>query len=235
MGEKPGSMYREVDSQAYTRKEYIDGVPGLRLTQFELGNKQGDFECVMHLVADEKCQIRHGALEAARVAANRALVKNCGSLGYHIKVRVYPHHVIRHNKQAAGAGADRISSGMRNSFGKPVGAAARIDVGQQVFTVRTHWQFYDVAQESLRRAYMKLPVPCSREVEGEVPKNIAELMKGATAIGSTEIEEEEEEEEEEVEEVELEEGEEPEAEDEEGEAEVEEGGEDEPHSTEHSL
>jgi large subunit ribosomal protein L10e len=234
MGEHPGSMYREVEGQAYTRKEYIDGVPGLRLTQFELGNKQGDFECVMHLVADEKCQIQHGALEAARVAANRALVKNCGSLGYHIKVRVYPHHVIRHNKQAAGAGADRISSGMRNSFGKPVGAAARIDVGQPIFTVRTHWQFYDVAQESLRRAYMKLPTPCSREVEGEVPKNIEELMKGATAIGSTEIEvEEEEDEEEEAEEAEeLEEGEaEAEGEAEGDEEEAEEG----PHETEHSL
>jgi large subunit ribosomal protein L10e len=235
MGEQPGSMYREVNSQAYTRKEYIDGVPGLRLTQFELGNKQGDFDAVLHLKAGEKCQIRHGALEAARVAANRALVKNCGSLGYHIKVRVYPHHVVRHNKQAAGAGADRISSGMRNSFGKPVGAAARIDVGQPIITVRTHWQFYDVAKESLRRAYMKLPIPCDREVKGEVPKNIEEMMKGATAIGSTELEEEEEEEEleeEEAEEAEVLE----EAEDEEAEADdAEEEGEEGPHETEHSL
>jgi hypothetical protein len=81
---------------------------------------------------------------------------------------------------------------------------------------------------------MKLPGPCSREVEGEVPKNIEELMKGATAIGSTEIEvEEEEDEEEEAEEAEeLEEGEaEAEGEAEGDEEEAEEG----PHETEHSL
>ncbi len=243
MAPNPGSMYREVTSQAYTRKEYIDGIPGLHITQFELGNKQGDFDAVLHLVAEEKCQIGHGALEAARIASNRALVKGCGSLGYHIKVRVYPHHVLRHNKQAAGAGADRISSGMRQSFGKPVGAAARIDVGQPLITVRTHWQFYDVALESLRRAYMKLPIPCDRVVEGEVPKNIDEITRGATAIGSTEVGPAPTAEEEEEEEAELEEGEEPEeAEGEEGEEEAEgEEGEDEeeaeegPHETEHAL
>lgn len=232
MAPQPGSMYRDITSQSYTRKEYIDGVPGLHITQFELGNKDGDFDAVLHLRAGERCQIKHSALEASRVAANRALVKNCGSLGYHIKVRVYPHQVLRHNKQAAGAGADRISSGMRNSFGKPVGAAARVETGQPVITIRTHWQFYDVAQEALRRAYMKLPIPCDIDVEGEVPKNVDELMKGATAIGSTELEEEEEEEEElEEEEAELEEGEEPE----EGEAEEAEEEEEGAHSTEHSL
>lgn len=242
MGDMPGRMYREINSQAYTRKEYIGGVPGIRITQFELGNKDEDFEAVFHLVADEKCQIRHSALESARIASNRVLVKNCGLLGYHIKVRPYPHHVLRHNKQAAGAGADRISSGMRQSFGKPVSSAARVKPGQEIFTIRTHWQFYEDAKEALRRAYMKLPTPCTIEVEGEPPADLEERIKTATAIGSTDVAEVEptEEVEEDLEEVEeLEEGEEPEleegeeAEDEEEEEEI--GAGDAPGTQEHSL
>ncbi len=239
MGRMPARMYREVKQQAYTRREYIGGVPGLRIAQFELGNKTGEFPAVLHLVVDEECQIRHTALESARIAANRRLVKNCGALGYHIKVRVYPHHILRHNKQAAGAGADRISSGMRQSFGKPVSAAARVKPGQAVFTIRTKWQFYDVAQDALRRARMKLPTPCSVVVEGELPNNLEQLMKGAKAIGSTELAavrddlDEDEEAEEELEEGELPEGEEGEAA--EGEGEDEEEEEDKPHSTEHKL
>ena len=38
----------------------------------------------------------------------------------------YPHHVLRENKQATGAGADRVSQGMRCAFGKNVGTAARV-------------------------------------------------------------------------------------------------------------
>lgn len=238
MGDMPGRMYREIKSQAYTRKKYIGGVPGLRLTQFELGNKNEDFECVVHLVTKERAQVRHQALESARVASNRVLVKNCGRLGYHIKVRVYPHHVLRHNKQAAGAGADRISSGMRQSFGKPVGAAARVEAGQEVFTIRTHWRFWDQAKEALRRAYMKLPTPCDIVTVGEVPPDIEERMKGATPIGSTEVKKEEptEEEldEEEIDEEELEEGEAEEGE--EGEEEEEDArAESAPGTQEHSL
>lgn len=245
MGERPGSMYREIKGQAYTRREYIGGVPGLRITQFELGNKHEDFEVTVHLIADEQAQFRHQAIESARVSANRLLVKNCGALGYHIKVRVYPHHVLRHNKQAAGAGADRISSGMRNAFGKPVGSAARVSAGQELFTIRTHWQFWDQAKEALRRAYMKLPTPCSIVTEQEVPVDIEERMKNAKAIGSTDVEElepteEEEEEEEELEEEELEgeevEGEEAEGEEGEGEEDEEQIGEgDAPGAQEHSL
>lgn len=201
MGRMPGRMYRKITQQAYTRREYIGGVPGLRITQFELGNKNEDFPAVIHLVAEERCQVRHTALESARIAANRVFVRNCGALGYHFKVRVYPHHVLRHNKQAAGAGADRISSGMRQSFGKPVSSAARVEAGQPIFTVRTNWGFLDDVKEAFRRAKMKLPTPCRIEVEGEIPKNIAELERQAQAIGTTvvaevddAVEEEEEEE-----------------------------------------
>lgn len=187
MGRMPARMYRRITQKAYTRRKYIGGVPGLRILQFELGNKNGEFPAVLHLTADERCQIRHTALEAARISANRVLAKNCGSLGYHLKIRVYPHHILRHNKQAAGAGADRISSGMRGAFGKPVGTAARVEIGQEIVTIRTHWQFLDVAKDALRRASMKMPTPCTVVIEGEIPKNIEQLEEEAEAIGSTEV------------------------------------------------
>ncbi len=159
MAKRPGRIYREVKSQSYTRKEYMGGVPGSRIIQFDLGAKQADFPVTADLVAEEKCQIMHNALESSRVAANRVLLKNCGMNGYHLKVRTYPHEVLRENKQAVGAGADRVSDGMRKAFGKPVGVAARVDAGQPIMTVRTTVENYDQLKEAFRKANMKLPTP----------------------------------------------------------------------------
>ena len=79
------------------------------------------------LIVEERCQIRHVALEAARITANRHLSTDAGKMGFYMKLRVYPHEVLRENKQATGAGADRVSSGMRRAFGKNVGTAARVE------------------------------------------------------------------------------------------------------------
>jgi len=161
MVRKPNSMYRKVKGPAYTRREYMGGVPASRITQFDLGNKSGDFPVELSLVARESCHIRHTALEAARITANRTITKKAGAVGYHLKVRVYPHQVLRENKQATGAGADRISQGMRKSFGKLVGTAARVPTGQRVITIRTNKQYFITAKDALRKAGMKLPTPVS--------------------------------------------------------------------------
>lgn len=160
MVRKPGRMYRKISSRAYTRREYIGGVPASRITQFDLGNKNADFNTVLHLAVDEDCQIRHSSLESARVAAVRHLSKKIGLVGYHLKVRVYPHHVLRENKMATGAGADRVSEGMRRSFGKPVGSAARVKKGQNVMTVRFDSKNIESAKKALKKAGHKLPSPC---------------------------------------------------------------------------
>lgn len=47
------------------------------------------------------------ALEAARICANKYMVKSCGKDGFHIRVRLHPFHVIRINKMLSCAGADR--------------------------------------------------------------------------------------------------------------------------------
>src|SRR3989338_3302421 len=95
---KRGALYKQIKSQSYTRREYMGGVPGSRITQFDLGDKNGNFNVTVSLVAGERAAIIHNALESMRVSANRVMMKGCGSAGYHLKVRVYPHEVIRENK-----------------------------------------------------------------------------------------------------------------------------------------
>jgi len=156
-GRKPARMYRQIKSQSYTRREYMGGVPTNRITQYEMGYSKGDFPIEMHLIAESDAAIRHTALEAARIACNRTIQKKAGSQGYFLKVHVYPHEVIRENKMATGAGADRISSGMRNAFGKAVGTAARVRAGQLVISLRVGRAHFTVAKEALWKAGLRIP------------------------------------------------------------------------------
>lgn len=168
MTRKPGSMYREIRGQAYCRREYMGGVPANRITQFEHGVK-GNYPVRLTLRVVEQCQIRHIALEAARISANRFLAKTCGNNGYHLKIRVYPHNILRENKIATGAGADRISEGMRAAFGKPVGTAARVGRDQEIISLETTQPNFANAKLALKRAAIKLPSPCYIEVERGTP------------------------------------------------------------------
>jgi len=163
MVRKPSSMYREIKGQAYSRREYIGGVPASRITQFEHGTK-GKYPVKFILHTTEQCQIRHIALEAARISANRFLAKKVGNSNYFLKILVYPHNVLRENKIAVGAGADRISDGMRAAFGKPVGTAARVARDQAVLTLETYPDYFQLAKEALHRASVKMPTPCYIEV-----------------------------------------------------------------------
>ena len=160
MARKPGSMYRYVRGQLTTRKEYMGGIPNPRITQFVNGNKQGTFPVKLSLISVEECQARHGALESARITSNRFMEKKAGTTNYRLRILVYPHVVLRENKQATGAGADRVSQGMRASFGKIVSTAAHLNTNQAVITIETYPQFIPLAKSALRKAGMKLPSPC---------------------------------------------------------------------------
>lgn len=164
MARKPARMYRDIKGRVTTRKEYIGGVPNPRITQFDLGNLTADFPVEITLIAKEKCNILHRALEAARVAANRYIMKKAGKMNYRLKIRVYPHAVVRENKQATGAGADRVSQGMRKAYGKPVGTAARVKEGQKLISIWTTPENVKHAKLALKRAIAKLPTPCRIEV-----------------------------------------------------------------------
>lgn len=156
---RPGRIYKQIKSQSYTRREYMGGVPGSRIIQFDAGDKSQNFPVVAHLVAEERVAILHNCLESARIAANRVMTKGCGAMGYHMRVRAYPHEVVRENKQASGAGADRVSQGMRRSFGKAVATAARVERNQAIITFSCRPEQYPVVREAARKANMKLPTP----------------------------------------------------------------------------
>ncbi len=169
MARKPAKMYRQVKGQSYTRREYTGGIPNSRITQFHMGNRtageKGEFPVQISLQVDEACQIRHTALEAARIIVNATIRSAAGPQGYSLRVRVYPHQVLRENKQATGAGADRVSQGMRCAFGKNVGTAARVQKNQKVITIQTNATNFLAAKDALRKANCKLPSPSTIVVE----------------------------------------------------------------------
>ncbi|MFB6111331.1 MAG: 50S ribosomal protein L16 [Halobacteriaceae archaeon] len=168
MSDKPASMYRDISKPPYTRREYITGIPGSKIAQHDMGDLQADgddYPVQLSLISDEECQLRHGALEASRLSANRHLIKELGEGNYKMVLRKFPHHVLRENKQATGAGADRVSDGMRQSFGTPVGTAARIDAGDRLFTLWCEVEQAPTGKEAFRRAYNKISPPCRIIVE----------------------------------------------------------------------
>ncbi|WP_292466939.1 50S ribosomal protein L16 [Methanolobus sp.] len=159
MVRKPASMYRNVRQRSFTRRKYMGGVPGSQVIHYDMGNRSAEFPVKVTLIANERCQLTHKSLEAARITANRAMTNAAGRTGFHIKLRVYPHEVLRENKQATGAGADRVSSGMRGAYGKNVGTAARVSAGQKIFTISVNKEHFAVAKDALRKAGHKLPTP----------------------------------------------------------------------------
>ncbi|MFC4551730.1 MULTISPECIES: 50S ribosomal protein L16 [Halorussus] len=168
MSDKPASMYREISKPAYTRREYITGIPGSKIAQHKMGSvetDEDDYPVQISLVTEEECQLRHGALEASRLSANRYLLKELGQENYKMILRKFPHHVIRENKQATGAGADRVSDGMRQAFGKVVGTAARIPRNDRIFTAWCQPEDAPVVKDAFRRAYNKISPPCRVKVE----------------------------------------------------------------------
>ncbi len=166
MAKNPARMYRKIMQHAYTRREFMGGVPGNRILQYESGKATGDFPVVLNLLPTERGQVRHTALEAMRITAVRALDAAVGRENYYLKVRVYPHHVLRQNKQASGAGADRVSMGMRLAFGKAIGTAARVEAGQTLLTIKVTPKGFAAAKDAMRKAYNKVASPCDIDVQG---------------------------------------------------------------------
>jgi large subunit ribosomal protein L10e len=156
--------YRAVKGQSYTRKEFVKGFPQSKITKFTIGDTKTRFEYEGRLVALEKAQIRHNALEAARVATNRVLMEKLVT-NYLLRILPFPHTILRENKMIFGAHADRLQDGMRRSFGKPIGTAARVRANQTLIVVNVNSNGLEFAKEALRRGSTKLPIPCRIVVE----------------------------------------------------------------------
>lgn len=177
MVRKPNRMYRQIRGQVYTRKEYMGGVPAVRVAQF-VGGTKGNYQYSLTLEIQEPCQVRDIALEAARVTATKFLSAKAGT-AFFMRIRKYPHAVLREHKQATGAGADRVSSGMRAAFGKAVGNAVRVKKGTKIFTIEVNADHFETAKEAIYKARMKLPSPCKVIVENRGAKAAAPAKPAA--------------------------------------------------------
>merc|ERR1711977_204280 len=106
----------------FPKSRFNRGVPDSKLKQFDCGfrkAKHDAFPLCYHLVCGEWQQISADAIEAARIVANKYMVKNGGKEAFHLRVRPHPWHVVRINKMLTCAGADRLQTGMRHAWGKP--------------------------------------------------------------------------------------------------------------------
>jgi large subunit ribosomal protein L10e len=172
MGERPASCYRPIKNRAYTRtakkvvdKAYVRGVPASKIHQFDQGKAGKPYKYSVELVADEAAQVRSQALEACRVVIGREVTAAIGDENAHFQVRAYPHHVLRENSMISGAGADRLQTGMRHSFGRPKGVAARVWPGHILYSIKVFTpEHVEVARRAMKRVKSKLPMPVSIQV-----------------------------------------------------------------------
>src|SRR3989344_256073 len=141
----------------YTKKNFVrGGFPALKIIKFDMGTPQKQYNTLLVLNSLEAMNIRQNALESARMTSNRLLEKTLGK-EYHLRVKVYPFHVLRENALASGAGADRLSTGMKLAYGKPVGCAARVREKQTIIELRLNKAHLKLGREALTRAAKKLP------------------------------------------------------------------------------
>ncbi len=159
---RPGRTCRTPNSQAWARfsrskprKNFVRALPHTSIQIFDMGKDIPEYDLRIILAPEEPIQLRSNALEAARLVAHKYLEASIPE-GFYMKLMVYPHNVIREHKMAVGAGADRVSRGMSEAYGRPVSVAARIRPRQPVFLVKTRRANREVAVSALRRASAKL-------------------------------------------------------------------------------
>lgn len=169
---RPGRTVRRIErpytrvSKKVPRKSYVAGAPFPKTHQFEMGNREGEFDLTLYLVVKNPAQIRDNALEASRIVAHKFLESRLGSANYLMKILVFPHHVIREKPIAQGAGADRYSQGMRLAFGRPANRAVQAREGQRLFMLKLKRENLETGKKALKKAGLKLPTPTRIEVEG---------------------------------------------------------------------
>lgn len=148
----------------YKKFSFIKARPANRISRYTSGKMEDKFTARLHLVTKQARSVRDNALESARQSVVRNM-DELGKTGWFFQIRAYPHNIVRENPLAAGAGADRLSTGMKHSFGKPVGVSAQLKKGQEVFTIYTSKQHVRMARNALKKAAYKLPFKCSVTVE----------------------------------------------------------------------
>ena len=159
---RKGCAYRRIErpytrKSKYRKKSYVRACPVSKVVRYHMGNLKKEFDTTYELVSKEALQLRHNCLESARLTANRTLEKAHGKVGFRLVLRPFPHHILRENPLAAGAGADRMSTGMKRAFGKPIGIAAQVRERQIILTAEVDKVNAVTARRALKKASQKLP------------------------------------------------------------------------------
>jgi len=161
VGLRKGCCYRKLE-RPYTRKSkfksknYVKAIPNHNIQRFEMGDRNKKFSYKVKLVSKSTLQLRHNAIESARMVVNRQLERFLGA-NYFFKILVYPHHALRENKMLGGAHADRIQSGMAHSFGKPAGVAAQVKKGKDIFVAYVDKEGIETAKRAMQGANPRMP------------------------------------------------------------------------------
>ncbi len=163
---RPWRCYAKWNRRAYQhkrsanhRREYARGGAQSKIARYWGGDKSrdwSDWELVIGLKVIRQIQISSNALEAIRVTINSPLQKILGRTNYRFRVRSKPFQKYRENRMLAFAGADRVQSGMRNSFGRSTGVCARVKAGAIILDVGCNLKDLAVVRERLRIASMKI-------------------------------------------------------------------------------
>lgn len=159
MGRRPARCYRILSKKAFIKSRFARACPESKIAIHDLGNRKASadiFPARINLIAGTTQFISAESLESARIACNKYMMKQIGKDNYHLRISAYPIQILRINKMLSCAGADRLQTGMRGSFGKPYGRAARVYSGQYLMNIRTTDNYIKEAREALRRGKNKL-------------------------------------------------------------------------------
>jgi large subunit ribosomal protein L10e len=155
--ERPYTRVSKFKTNSFIKTNY-----NTRITKFTMGNpKKEDFQYKVELKTKVPIQLRDNCMESARLTSNRLLEKNIGPANYFLRINKFPFHILRNNPIAAGAGADRFSTGMKKSFGKPIGQAARFKKGDTIFEILLDKKDVELGKKAMQRASQKLACGCN--------------------------------------------------------------------------
>jgi large subunit ribosomal protein L10e len=179
MALRRANSYSKMRVVPYTRiskrknRAYIKTVPPQKIVKFSMGNEQlmnlGKLPYRLKVVSTEKIQIRNNALEACRQYLNKKADKALTG-NYFFRVLPYPHHIQRENKMLAGAGADRMQTGMQLSFGKSIAKAALLKENSGIFFFALpNEKAVEVVRNFVKEVKPKLP--CKIRIDTEIIKN----------------------------------------------------------------
>ncbi len=178
MALRKASAYSQRYTRPYTRKSkvrsksYVKTVPNSKIVKFKMGDitgfDKGKYPLTIFVRSKAQVQLRDNSIESVRQYLNRFLPVKVGK-DWYFEVKIYPHHILRENKMLTGAGADRMQTGMSQSFGKTIGRAALVKEGQVIMIFGLLNQKHESELRKLLNS-AKARLPCKISTETVVKK-----------------------------------------------------------------